>query len=287
MAGSTGSGRAEGSRPQAGGRSRLLSLSPLTVLPCSPVEQIDAAEAAGFDAVDLRLVPVLDTDVDVIGDPALRRAIARRLQESGMQVLGVEVVRIGPATDVRALEPMLDYAAEVGARCMTVTAPAKADWKPGDEPATVRRLADLCELAAARGIRPMIEFMAFRGIATLEDAIRVVRSVDHPNLGICLDALHLMRSGGSPAAVAGMDGRMLACLQLCDAPAVPPADLPREARYDRLYPGEGALPLRELIRAVPAALSIGLEAPGVTYGGLAPLERARRIMAGTRALLDG
>lgn len=277
---------AVGSSASTKKRTRFLSLSPLTVLPCSPLEQIDAAASAGFDAVDLRLVPVLDTDVDVIGDPALRRAIARRLKDAGMAVLGVEVVRIGPATDARALEPMLDYAAEVGARCVTVTAPAKAEWKPEYEPATVARLADLCELAAKRNVRPMIEFMAFRGIATLDDAVRVIRSVGHPNLGICLDALHLVRSGGSSAAVANIDSRVLTCLQLCDAPLAAPADLPREARYDRLYPGEGGLPLRELLRAVSADLPIGLEAPGTAYAGLAPAERARRIAECARALLE-
>jgi sugar phosphate isomerase/epimerase len=278
--------RSGGGSGERGTRARLLSLSPLTVLPCSPLEQIEAAEAAGFDAVDLRLVPVLDTDVDVMADAPLRRAIVRRLQESGLVVLGVEVVRIGPTTDVRALEPMLDYAGEVGARCMTVTAPAKADWRPEDEPETVRRLALLCELAAARNIRPMIEFMVFRGIATLEDAVRVARSVGHPNIGICLDALHLMRSGGTPASVSRVDPAMLACLQLCDAPLEPPADLPHEARFGRVYPGEGALPLREIVRAVPADLPIALEAPNVAYRGLSPVARSRRIAACTQAVLD-
>ena len=56
-------------------RVHKLSLSPLTVLPCSPVEQIDAAHKAGFDSVGLRLFPSLPTDVDVMADRPLQRDI--------------------------------------------------------------------------------------------------------------------------------------------------------------------------------------------------------------------
>ena len=90
---------------------RPLSLSPLTVLPCSPLEQIDAAQAAGFDAVGLRLQPALATDLDVMSDAALQRAIERRLAATGLRVLDVEVFRVGRRTDIVAMEGALAYAA--------------------------------------------------------------------------------------------------------------------------------------------------------------------------------
>lgn len=76
----------------------ILSLAPLTVLPASPLEQIDAAHAAGFDAVGLRLQPVMPTDIEVMGNAALLRDIERRLDATGMKVLDIEVFRVGPRT---------------------------------------------------------------------------------------------------------------------------------------------------------------------------------------------
>ncbi|TIX35272.1 MAG: hypothetical protein E5V40_27200, partial [Mesorhizobium sp.] len=105
----------------------------MTVLPCSPFEQIDAALDAGFDAVGIRLVPVLPTDIDIMADKPLRDAVAKRLSQTDLDVLDVEVVRISSDTDVQALVPMLQYAGDIGARSLTVTGVLKADFKPGDE----------------------------------------------------------------------------------------------------------------------------------------------------------
>src|SRR5690606_34020723 len=60
---------------------RVLSLSPMTVLPCSPLEQIHAASEAGFDAIGLRLQPALETDIDIMADASLQREIERRLSK--------------------------------------------------------------------------------------------------------------------------------------------------------------------------------------------------------------
>ena len=98
----------------------MLSLCPLTVLPCSPLDVIDAAAEAGFDAVGVRLTPTMPTDVDVMADAALRRTIRRHLAAAGIAALDVEVVRIAPDTDVEALQPLLEYAGELGARHVTV-----------------------------------------------------------------------------------------------------------------------------------------------------------------------
>jgi hypothetical protein len=66
--------------------------------------------------------------------------------------------------------------------------------------------------------------------------------------------LHLSRSGGSPADLAAVDPALLPYLQVADAPAAVPVDLASlvdEARYGRLLPGEGVLPIRDVIEAVP------------------------------------
>jgi sugar phosphate isomerase/epimerase len=57
----------------------------------------------------------------------------------------------------------------------------------------------------------------------------------------------------------------------------------RQARSDRLFPGEGGLDLRGLLRALPASVPLSLEVP--VSQKLPPLERARRALEATKAIL--
>jgi sugar phosphate isomerase/epimerase len=69
--------------------------------------------------------------------------------------------------------------------------------------------------------------------------------------------------------------------QVCDAgPDMPaPTDTPaliREARTGRLLPGEGVLPVADIVKALPADLPLAIEAPCRATAGLPAIERARR-----------
>lgn len=266
-----------------------LSLSSLTVLPCSPLEQIDAAHDVGFDAVGLRIHPALPTDIDVMADASLRRAIERRIARTGLRVLDVDVVRVGPQTDVTAIEPLLGYAASLGAENLVFTSLPRDQYHGYEERECVRNIAELCEAGVRHGVRPIVEFIPFRGIASLPHAVRIAKLVDHPNFAICVDTLHLCRSGGGPAELANVDPRLIASLQLCDAPQPAPEDLPSESRYGRLYPGEGMLPLVEIIRAAPRDVPVSVEVPSMARQTRSPFERAqeaarcaRRVLAAAR-----
>ena len=96
-----------------------------------------------------------------------------------------------------------------------------------------------------------------------------------------IDALHFSRSGGIPADIKQVDPALLHYAQICDASAdMPgPSDTPKligEARTGRLLPGEGVLPLAELVAALPAATPVAIEAPCRATADLPAVERARR-----------
>ncbi|ANI80166.1 sugar phosphate isomerase/epimerase family protein [Sphingobium sp. EP60837] len=264
----------------------MFSLCPLTVLPCSPLEQIDAAIQANYDAIGLRVTATLATDPDIMADAPLRATIAQRLSETGIKVLDVEVVRISPETDVDAWEPLLCYAGEIGARSIAITGEPHGDWTPGYLEATARNLGRLCDLAAQYGPSPSLEFMKYRSIGTLRAALEMVKRVERPNLTICVDALHFHRSGGTPDELARVDPSLISCFQVCDAPAAAPDDLPREARFGRLLPGKGGLPLEDMLSALPREIPIGVEVPDITRAGLPILVRAQQAAEATRGIID-
>jgi hypothetical protein len=67
-----------------------------------------------------------------------------------------------------------------------------------------------------------------------------------------------------------------------------PTDTPnliREARTGRLLPGEGVLPLAELVTALPAGIPLAIEAPSRATADLPALERAKRAYRALSALV--
>jgi sugar phosphate isomerase/epimerase len=262
---------------------RSLALAWLTVADAPPLEHIDAAAAAGFDAVGLRLIaPSGALKHPVVGNAPLVRQLRARLADTGMRVLDIETLWIRPDFRVADVAATLEIAALLGAGHLLTM---------GGDPDPAR-LADsfaaLCESAAAHGIAVGMELAAYTTVRNLAEAEALVRSAGRGNAALVIDALHLARSGGLPSDVARLAPSLIAYGQLCDARGPRPAveDLRTEALERRYLPGHGELPLRELVAVLPAAAALAVEAPGPELTGLSYLERARHAAQATRRLLS-
>jgi sugar phosphate isomerase/epimerase len=261
---------------------RITGLEHLTMLDVAPPEFVTAAAQAGFDAVGLRVAP-LDPGGQAWpvtpGSPMLTETM-RRCDQTGVAVLDVEAVPLRPGSDLAGCERVLETAAVLGARYLNVIC---ADPDTGR---TADRLAELARLARPYRVRPVVEFMAWLPVRTLAAAVAIVSGSG--GAGLLLDALHVQRCGVTIAEVAALDPMLLGYLQLCDAPAAPPpgADAIAEARTGRLLPGEGELPLGDLLGAVPDGLPAAAETPSLdTRRGLTPAQFAARIRRALETVL--
>lgn len=259
----------------------LLSLAPLTINEAGPVELITAAAAGGFDAVSLRVIgaPGVETVPPITA--ALAAEIRGRLADTGIRVFSATGIWLTPDFHIGQAERALATAAELGAK-YCLAAGADEDW-----PRLAENFAALCRAAARVGLRIGVEFMPYLPVKNVAEAARLLHDAAQPNGGIIVDALHLARSGGSPADVAAVDPALIAYAQLCDAPRVRPATMERreESLHNRLYPGDGELPLFALMDALPRDVTIDLETPCAADKHLPFDERARRAGAATRQFL--
>ncbi len=90
-----------------------------------------------------------------------------------------------------------------------------------------------------------------------------VEQVARSNVGIAVDALHLARTGGTPAEIAALPAHHFAYAQICDGRGFHrSADYLPEA-LDRMMPGDGEFPLRAIIEALPQATALDVEVPSV------------------------
>lgn len=259
-----------------------LSLAHLTVLPAGPLELIDAAAATGFDAVGLRVQPPLpgDSITPVAGDMPLQREIKKRLSDTGVSVIDIEAFWLNPDSEIESFKPGLEVGAALGAKGVIVV---------GNDPDRARlldRFGAFCEASAAVGLRPMFEFIPYSQVRSLAETRAFLAEAGAANCGILVDALHLSRSGGSPADIAACPAELFSYVHLCDAPAVPPPQdrLRAEARGDRSFPGEGGLWLRDFIKAFAPATPAAVEVPSAAHASLSPVEKAKLAIRHTRKL---
>jgi sugar phosphate isomerase/epimerase len=247
------------------GAERPLSLASLSALHVPPPDLVRYAADAGFDLVGaLRLVRASDgSGFDLVGDAALRRATAAALTDTGLGVLDVEVFRVRPGSTAAEAEPLLAIGAELGARFLLTAV---------EDPEPERRadvVAELCRLARGYGLRCMLEPMVFSALRTPADALLLLAAAGADDAGVLIDTLHLARAGGGPADLDALGESRLPYVQLCDAASAEPAGTDsaglrravEEAVAHRLPPGEGVLPLSEVLRRIAPEAPVSLEVP--------------------------
>jgi sugar phosphate isomerase/epimerase len=260
---------------------RRLSLAHLTVLDIGPPRLIALAAEAEYRAVGIRLCPPMPGGVAYplrAGSPELRET-KRLMHALDVTVTDIEVVRIAADTHTEDYFGAFEAGSELGAQRVCI------NIDDAERPRVIDRLSALCDLAAPFGLALDVEFMIWRPVARLEDAVNVVKAVGKANAFVLIDALHLIRSGGSVAAVAGLNPELIGSVQLCDAPLTPPppSEIIDEARGNRLLPGEGELPLRELLAVLPKDVPLSAEVPLARETD--SLKRASLVLQATERLL--
>jgi sugar phosphate isomerase/epimerase len=258
-----------------------LSLAQLTINDACGPALIEAAAAAGFDAVGLRVISPAGVvqHPPIAGNETLLREVERILAATGLAVLDVNSFWITPVTTLEHFKPVIDAALRLRAPHILVVI---------DDRDLTRSRAVFAECAAAAdsaGLRIALEFQPYGAVPSLAAARDVAAGLG--NVGIVLDTLHVCRSGATAADIAALPAGAFAFVQLCDAPlAAPPFDQLRvESRGHRLLPGEGELPLLALMDALPGGITLDIETPNVSVQHLPHAEQAARACDAARRFL--
>jgi len=253
---------------------RSIGLAALTAIELAPPQLVAAAAAAGYDCVGLRLIPVAGQVLPAFDE----RELERRLADSAVRVLDVEVFRLEHGTPVADYERVMATAARLQASELL------AHGADPDEQRLIETFSRLCDLAARYGLHVNLEPMPWVDVSTVAKAKRILAGAARGNSALLVDAIHFFRADNSLDELRDVAPRYM---QLCDAHPGRPADMQemiRQARGDRLFPGEGALDLRGLMAALPATLPISLEVP--IANKIEPFDRARLALDATRRLLQ-
>jgi sugar phosphate isomerase/epimerase len=240
---------------------RPFTLGHLTVERVSPPVLVEQAAKAGFQVIGIRFWDGFTNKETWPMRPgsAMLAETQKALADTGLQVPEVENIVLQNHVNVADYVPMFEVGAILGARRVVIGSIVD------DESLCTAMFAQLCELAKPFGLDIAIEFyLKWHGCASFEQGCRIIRNAQQDNGKLLVDALHLNRSGGSPSLLKTVPAEIFASLQICDAPAARPSsldDISIESRFERLLPGQGGLPLVELLRAYPSNAPLGIEIP--------------------------
>lgn len=251
-----------------------LGLHQITANELSPVELVRLAAEVGCQEVCLFThIPsaALPGDDAPTLFPVVGRAQVDDLRDAlaahDVTVGNVEFFPVTAGIDLEVYREGFEVAAAIGAQR------AVTHIHDGDDASAVDSLGRLGELAAQYGLRLGLEFMGLTpACASIDRAAWFVQQVGYRNVGIGADALHLVRTGGSPRDVARIAPELFTYAQICDATGLHvTGDYLGEA-LERKLPGEGDFPLAAFVASLPKTVAVDVEVPS-----------AKRIAAGIPA----
>jgi sugar phosphate isomerase/epimerase len=255
-----------------------------TVYRSTMLEMIEAAARHGFST--LSFPPALYLDCLASGMDA--RAMRKRLADAATRVRVVDCISKGlpgmpdePIAFDGKLMPRPDEAA-CFAMAEDLQAPivnlAHHGAHAVPEAELVDAIGGICHRAGQRGLQIVLEFVPGSGIRDLETARRIAKASGESNCAILLDTWHLARTGGTAADVAALPAGSIGAMQLCDR-TEPPPGTPYVPMTGRDLPGEGELPLADIVRAARAnnpELTIEIEVFSEELAGMRIDEAAGR-----------
>lgn len=220
-------------------------------------EKIVAIAEAGFDGLEI-------FENDLITSPLSPAQIRQQCEERLLYVDMLQPFRDFEAVtpelfedNLRRMEEKLALARELGAGMLLLCANV-ATATIDDDAVMVEQLRALGDLAQGYGVRIAYEALAWSTfVPTYERAWEIVRAVDHPAIGVCLDSFHIYSAGSTLDAIGSIPPEKIFFCQLADAPAMS-LDPLSWSRHFRVFPGEGSFDLPAFVAAVVRA---GYEGP--------------------------
>lgn len=268
-----------------------IALNGATTMHADLSTDIKAAGAAGYDLIEIwsaKLYRYLETHSH--GDLKAELAAAGIEPYSINSIEHVTFRSVDEYDKILAeCETLSRIAGEIGCPYIVVV--------PGKLPANIARdtvvtesirvLTELADIAVEHGVSLAFEFLgqADCSVQTLDLAKEIVEKVDRYNVGLVIDSFHFYAGDSTFEAIDTLDPRKLFIFHINDA-----EDLPKDHLTDaqRLYPGEGILPLAEIksrFDTIGYDRMVSIEIFRPEYWEQDPFEVARRAKAATQDVL--
>jgi 2-keto-myo-inositol isomerase len=123
--------------------------------------------------------------------------------------------------------------------------------KPLDFQNAGARYHEILELGRKYKVMPQLEFWGASGtLYNFSQALAIAAAANDPDARILPDVYHLFRGGSGFDGLKLVSGKAIEIIHLNDYPASKPVS--EQTDSDRVYPGDGAAPIRQVLRDLQA-----------------------------------
>lgn len=208
---------------------------------------LDIAAKAGYDGVELW---IRDIQEHLAAGNSMT-GLKKYIEDSGLKfesAIGFAPWMVDDNEKRNAgmiqMEQEMELLASLG--CKRVAAPAAGVSAPLDLFKAGERYKALLDLGRKTGVMPQLEFWgAFPFFHHLGQVLMVAAVANDPDTRILPDVYHLFRGGSGYEGLKMLNGSAIEIFHMNDFVS----DIPREeqADKDRVYPGDGAAPMKEIL----------------------------------------
>lgn len=242
-------------------------LDTATIRPASLPDKVRIAAAAGFDAIE-----PWDSELEKFeAEGGNLKDLGKKIRDLGLFVPSmIGLWNALPPTRELWEESLKDtrrrmrMAADIGAQhVQTIPNTVGEDYDPRW---VADRYRDILEIGLNEfNLHPALVFVKYFPMKTMGQAAAIALDANHPQAKIIPDVFHMYISGGGFEGLKLIKGDMIAIFQFNDAPASPA--LQELGDQHRVFPGDGILPLPEILRDLKATgfrgcVSLELYNPG-------------------------
>ena len=215
------------------------------------VRVVEAASKAGFHAIEPWIT---ELDAYTKGGGSLKD-LGKRIADAGLTVANAiafnSFLTDDPATRAAGMEALkvdMDKVAQIGGTRIAAP-PGRA--AAGTAPVTLENAAryynDALAMGEKAGVQPLLELWGTHPVlGPLRNGIYVTVASGRPDASLLLDIFHLYKSGTPFTSLRQINGGALHVMHINDYPQA--ADSSTLNDGNRVYPGDGVAPFRQILR---------------------------------------
>ncbi|MEJ0104132.1 MAG: TIM barrel protein [Bacteroidota bacterium] len=218
------------------------------------LQAIEIAAKAGYDGVELWVRDVHD----YLGKGNSVESLAAFIKAKGIVVEDAISFTEWMADDdskrtaaLTQLEEEMKLMAALG--CHRIAAPPAGveKNKPIDFQKAGIRYREILALGRKYNVMPLLEFWGASGtLYNFSQALAIAAAANDPDARILPDVYHLFRGGSGFDCLKLVNGKVIDIIHMNDYPAGKPVN--EQTDSDRVYPGDGAAPLKQILRDLQA-----------------------------------
>lgn len=229
-----------------------ICLDTATIRPAKLEDKVKFAAEAGFDAIE-----PWDKELETYEkEGGNLKDLGKKIKDLGLFVPSmIGLWNALPPTKEAFEASLVDtrrrmrMAADVGCEHVQVIGNTAGDNY--DSKWVAARYRDIVEIGVNEfNLRPALVFVKFQPIKTFGQALGIALDANHPKAMVIPDTFHMHISGGGFEALKHVKGDTIAIFQFADAPASPSIDEMKDS--DRVFPGDGVLPLPAILKDLKA-----------------------------------